>query len=134
MSSQGQSEPNRFFISTPGTVFNDVPCNLTLQIKSTVPQALISYQHRSPKMDPQFLAPQIHLWVADTAQRPTPNPGLGRRILKGAGTGARGESGGSAGSLGWLGTKRTGKGWRTPCTPSCVTNSDQAHQRTEAHH
>ena len=82
---------------------------ITLQIKSTVPQAPISYQHRSPKMDPQFLAPQIHLWVADTAQRPTPNPGLGRHVLKETGTGARGESGGSGGSLGRLGTKRTGK-------------------------
>lgn len=29
MSSQGQSEPHRFFTSTPSTVFNDVPRNHT---------------------------------------------------------------------------------------------------------
>ena len=95
MSSQSQLESHRFFISTPGTVLSDVPRNQTLQIKLRAPQAPICHQHRSPKMDPQFLMPQIHLWVTDTHPEAHPkshSPSLKSWFreapLKGEGTGA----------------------------------------------
>ena len=133
MSSQGQLEPHR--LSQPQVLCSMTFLVITLQIKPTAPQGSDLPPAQVPKMDPQFLAPQIHLWVADTRPEAHPESWFREVRLKGAGTeGARGASGGSAGSLGLLGTKHTAGGWRTPCTPSRVTSSDQAHQRAEVHH